>query len=151
MAHKEVARRRLVLDELLRVQLALVQRKRHIERTTRGIAQATDGPLVDAFVARLPFELTADQREAIAAIGRRPGRAPPDAPPAPGRRGAGKTVVAVATLLAAVRAGHQGGVHGADRGAGRAARRRDPGAARRRRGARRGTSLFGAGRCGSSC
>jgi ATP-dependent DNA helicase RecG len=35
MAHKEVARRRLVLDELLRVQLALVQRKRHVERTTR--------------------------------------------------------------------------------------------------------------------
>ena len=36
MAHKEVARRRLILDELLRVQLALVQRKRHIERTTRA-------------------------------------------------------------------------------------------------------------------
>ncbi len=108
MAHKEVARRRLVLDELLRVQLALVQRKRHIERTTRGIAQATDGPLVDAFVARLPFELTADQREAIAAI------AADLAAPHPMHRllqgdvGAGKTVVAVATLLAAVQGGHQG-------------------------------------------
>ena len=69
MAHKEVARRRLVLDELLRVQLALVQRKRHIERTTRGIAQVIEGPLLDVFVDRLPFDLTADQRAAIAEIG----------------------------------------------------------------------------------
>ena len=68
MAHKEVARRRLVLDELLRVQLALVQRKRHIERTTRGIAQRTEGPLLDEFVSRLPFELTADQEAAVGEI-----------------------------------------------------------------------------------
>src|ERR687898_636950 len=52
MAHKEVARRRLVLDELLRVQLAPGQRKRHIERTTRGIAHRVEGALVDAFVGR---------------------------------------------------------------------------------------------------
>ncbi len=70
MAHKEVARRRLVLDELLRVQLALVQRKRHIERTTRGIAHVTHGPLLDAFLDRLPFDLTADQRAAVAEIGK---------------------------------------------------------------------------------
>jgi ATP-dependent DNA helicase RecG len=108
MAHKEVARRRLVLDELLRVQLALVQRKRHIERTTRGIAQRTEGDLLDAFVARLPFELTGDQRQAIAEI------ATDLAAPHPMHRllqgdvGAGKTVVAVWTLLAAVEGGHQG-------------------------------------------
>jgi ATP-dependent DNA helicase RecG len=108
MAHKEVARRRLVLDELLRVQLALVQRKRHIERTTRGIAQRTEGPLLDAFVARLPFELTADQEAAVGEI------AADLAAPHPMHRllqgdvGAGKTVVAVWTLLAAVEGGHQG-------------------------------------------
>ena len=108
MAHKEVARKRLVLDELLRVQLALVQRKRHVERTTRGITQVTEGPLLDAFVSRLPFTLTDDQQAAIAEI------AADLAAPHPMHRllqgdvGAGKTVVAVWTLLAAVEGGHQG-------------------------------------------
>jgi ATP-dependent DNA helicase RecG len=108
MAHKEVARRRLVLDELLRVQLALVQRKRHIERTTRGIAQATAGPLLDAFVDRLPFDLTADQRAAIDEIGADLAAPHPMHRLLQGDVGAGKTVVAVWTLLAAVQGGHQG-------------------------------------------
>jgi ATP-dependent DNA helicase RecG len=108
MAHKEVARQRLVLDELLRVQLALVQRKRHIERTTRGIAHATAGPLLDAFVERLPFELTADQRSAIGEIGRDLAAPHPMHRLLQGDVGAGKTVVAVWTLLAAVQGGHQG-------------------------------------------
>ncbi len=108
MAHKEVARRRLVLDELLRVQLALVQRKRHIERTTRGIAQVTEGPLLDAFVDRLPFDLTADQRAAIAEIGGDLAAPHPMHRLLQGDVGAGKTVVAVWTLLAAVEGGHQG-------------------------------------------
>jgi ATP-dependent DNA helicase RecG len=108
LAHKEVARRRLVLDELLRVQLALVQRKRHIERTTRGIAQQTAGPLLDAFVDRLPFDLTADQRSAVDEIGRDLAAPHPMHRLLQGDVGAGKTVVAVWTLLAAVQGGHQG-------------------------------------------
>jgi ATP-dependent DNA helicase RecG len=108
MAHKEVARRRLVLDELLRVQLALVQRKRHIERTTRGIAHVTQGPLLDAFLDRLPFELTADQRAAIAEIGKDLSAPHPMHRLLQGDVGSGKTVVAVWTLLAAVQGGHQG-------------------------------------------
>jgi ATP-dependent DNA helicase RecG len=108
MVHKEVARRRLVLDELLRVQLALVQRKRHIERTTRGIAHATQGPLLDAFLDRLPFELTADQRAAVAEIGKDLSAAHPMHRLLQGDVGSGKTVVAVWTLLAAVQGGHQG-------------------------------------------
>jgi ATP-dependent DNA helicase RecG len=108
MAHKEVARRRLVLDELLRVQLALVQRKRHIERTTRGIVHAVDGPLVDAFVGCLPFALTSDQRSAIAEIRRDLAAAHPMHRLLQGDVGAGKTVVAVAALLTAVQGGYQG-------------------------------------------
>jgi ATP-dependent DNA helicase RecG len=107
-AHKEVARRRLVLDELLRVQLALVQRKRHIERTTRGIAHVTQGPLLDAFLDRLPFDLTADQRAAVAEIGKDLSGPHPMHRLLQGDVGAGKTVVAVWTLLAAVQGGHQG-------------------------------------------
>ncbi|HEX6417123.1 MAG TPA: ATP-dependent DNA helicase RecG [Acidimicrobiales bacterium] len=108
MAHMEVARRRLVLDELLRVQLALVQRKRHVERTTRGLSHATEGPLLDAFVDRLPFELTADQRGAIGEIARDLAAPHPMHRLLQGDVGSGKTVVAVWTLLAAVQGGHQG-------------------------------------------
>ena len=108
MAHKEVARKRLVLDELLRVQLALVQRKRHIERTTRGIAQQTSGPLLDGFVGLLPFDLTADQQAAIAEIGDDLAAPHPMHRLLQGDVGSGKTVVAVWTLLSAVQGGHQG-------------------------------------------
>ncbi|MGH9113643.1 MAG: ATP-dependent DNA helicase RecG, partial [Acidimicrobiales bacterium] len=108
VAHKEVARRRLVLDELLRVQLALVQRKRHIERTTRGIAHTVEGPLLDAFVGRLPFELTGDQQAAIDQIRRDLAAPHPMHRLLQGDVGAGKTVVAVWALLAAVEGGYQG-------------------------------------------
>jgi ATP-dependent DNA helicase RecG len=108
MTHMAVARRRLVLDELLRVQLALVQRKRHIERTTRGISHRVDGPLVDAFVSRLPFALTGDQRAAIAEIVRDLAAPHPMHRLLQGDVGAGKTIVAVATLLTAVQGGYQG-------------------------------------------
>jgi ATP-dependent DNA helicase RecG len=108
MAHRDVARRRLVLDELLRVQLALVQRKRHIERTTRGIAHRVGGPLVDAFAARLPFDLTDDQRAAIREIERDLAAPHPMHRLLQGDVGSGKTVVAVSTLLVAVQGGFQG-------------------------------------------
>jgi ATP-dependent DNA helicase RecG len=108
MAHRDVARRRLVLDELLRVQLALVQRKRHIERTTLGIAHRVDGPLVDAFVARLPFDLTDDQRAAIDEIEHDLAAPHPMHRLLQGDVGSGKTVVAVSTLLVAVQGGYQG-------------------------------------------
>jgi ATP-dependent DNA helicase RecG len=108
MAHRDVARRRLVLDELLRVQLALVQRKRHMERTTQGIAHRIDGPLVEAFVARLPFELTDDQRAAMDEIERDLAAPHPMHRLLQGDVGSGKTVVAVSTLLAAVQGGYQG-------------------------------------------
>jgi ATP-dependent DNA helicase RecG len=108
MAHRDVARRRLVLDELLRVQLALVQRKRHIERTTKGIAHRVDGPLVEAFVARLPFDLTGDQRAAVEEIEHDLAAPHPMHRLLQGDVGSGKTVVAVSTLLVAVQGGYQG-------------------------------------------
>jgi ATP-dependent DNA helicase RecG len=108
MAHKEVARKRLVLDELLRVQLALVQRKRHIERTTRGIAHTVDGALVSRFWEGLPFDLTDDQRSAIDEIFADLAKPHPMHRLLQGDVGAGKTLVAVSALLAGVQGGHQG-------------------------------------------
>jgi ATP-dependent DNA helicase RecG len=102
------ARKRLVLDELLRVQLALVQRKRVLERTTRGISHNLGGALIDAFVARLPFDLTADQRAAIAEIDADLAAPHPMHRLLQGDVGAGKTLVAVSALLVAVQGGHQG-------------------------------------------
>jgi ATP-dependent DNA helicase RecG len=108
MPRMQAARSRLVLDELLRVQLALVQRKRQIERTSRGFSHAMAGPLVSAFRSRLPFALTDDQEAAIAAIAADLAAAHPMHRLLQGDVGSGKTVVAVATLLAAVQGGHQG-------------------------------------------
>ncbi len=101
------ARRRLVFDELFRLQLALVLRKRAIERTAIGLAHTVDGPLLDAFTATLPFELTGAQRRAIDEIGVDLAKPIPMHRLLQGDVGAGKTLVAVATMLAAVDGGHQ--------------------------------------------
>jgi ATP-dependent DNA helicase RecG len=102
------ARRRLVFDELLRVQLELVRRKRRLEAETAGLAHRTGGPLVSGFLAQLPFPLTGAQRRTIAEIDDDLARAAPMHRLLQGDVGSGKTVVAVHTLLVAVQSGHQG-------------------------------------------
>ena len=102
------ARRRLAFDELLRLQVLLVQRKRLIERHSTGIRHAVDGELVRRFVAGLPFELTAAQGKAIAEITTDMGGPHPMHRLLQGDVGSGKTVCAVAALLTAVQGGHQG-------------------------------------------
>jgi ATP-dependent DNA helicase RecG len=118
MADVPPARRRLIFDELFRLQLSLVLRRRSIERDARGIRHAVSPEeadplvgsttLVGSFLTALPFEPTAAQRGAIRTVlGDMSG-------PLPMHRllqgdvGSGKTVVAVASLLAAVQGGHQG-------------------------------------------
>ena len=114
MAHMVRARQRLVFDELLRIQLWLVQRKRDIERSSTGIRQEISddgGPapgLLRSFVEGLPYELTGAQRRAIDEIRGDLGSAVPMHRLLQGDVGAGKTLVAVAALLVAVQGGHQG-------------------------------------------
>ncbi|MGO8859843.1 MAG: ATP-dependent DNA helicase RecG [Acidimicrobiales bacterium] len=111
------ARRRLIFDELFRLQLALVLRRRAFEHNARAlrhevspreITGAVRGTLVARFLAALPFELTTAQRRALAVI------VADLAGPFPMHRllqgdvGSGKTVVALAALLGAVQSGHQG-------------------------------------------
>ncbi|GIU89414.1 MAG: ATP-dependent DNA helicase RecG [Acidimicrobiia bacterium] len=108
MEELNAARQRLIFDEFLRMQVGLVARKRRIEAERSGIRHDVDGPLLPAFVARLPFPLTGDQRRAIDEI------LADMAAPSPMHRllqgdvGSGKTVVALAALLTGVQGGHQG-------------------------------------------
>ncbi len=108
MAEKAEARRRLVFDELLRVQLELVRRKRRIERDTAGLSHQVDGELVSAFHDRLEFDLTGAQRRTIEEINADLVEARPMHRLLQGDVGSGKTVVAVSALLVAVQGGMQG-------------------------------------------
>ncbi len=108
MTEKAEARRRLVFDELLRVQLELVRRKRRIERDTAGLAHQVDGELVSAFHARLPFGLTGAQQRTIEEINTDLVEARPMHRLLQGDVGSGKTIVAVSALLVAVQGGMQG-------------------------------------------
>jgi ATP-dependent DNA helicase RecG len=107
MRAKEAARRRLAFDELLRVQLVLVLRKRRLEREQLGIAHEVGGELVARFAAALPYPLTDAQRRAVAEIEGDLGAPRPMHRLLQGDVGAGKTVVAVAAMLTAVQGGHQ--------------------------------------------
>ena len=102
------ARRRLAFDELLRLQMILVMTKRAVERESRGIRHAVGGDLVERFVATLPFELTRAQSAAIAEIRQDLAGPHPMHRLLQGDVGAGKTIVAVATLLTGVQGGFQG-------------------------------------------
>ncbi len=104
------ARRRLVFDELLRIQLALVHRKVQLERSAQGIPHEDGGPggLVAAFHDLLDFPLTGAQQRVVAEILADMARPTPMHRLLQGDVGSGKTVVAVSALLAAVQGGHQG-------------------------------------------
>jgi ATP-dependent DNA helicase RecG len=108
IAEKEDARRRLAFDELMRVQTVLVMRKRAFEREQRGIRHSVGGELVHRFHAALAYELTGAQKRAIAEIDADLAGPHPMHRLLQGDVGAGKTVVAVSAMLAAVQGGHQG-------------------------------------------
>ena len=112
------ARDRLVFDELLRLQLILVLRRRALERSARAIRHEVSpdevspggglgATLVERFVAGLPFELTGAQRAALAQIFADMAGPLPMHRLLQGDVGSGKTVVAVGAMLAAVQGGHQ--------------------------------------------
>jgi ATP-dependent DNA helicase RecG len=111
------AQRRLVFDELFRLQLEVSMRRHAFETNARTlrhdvspleIVGGKSGTLVARFLSGLPFELTAAQRQALAVI------VADLAGPFPMHRllqgdvGSGKTVVALAAVLGAVQSGHQG-------------------------------------------
>jgi len=109
------ARKRLVFDELLRIQLSLVRAKRELEASSTGIehlvgpALPSDRPdLVHAFTERLEFALTGAQERCVAEILEDLAKASPMHRLLQGDVGAGKTVVALSAMLAGVQGGFQG-------------------------------------------
>ena len=105
---QQSARKRLVFDELLRLQLKLIMRKRAVERAAVGISHDTGGELVGRFTSSLGFPLTGAQRRVIGEVEADMARPVPMHRLLQGDVGAGKTVVAVAAMLTAVQGGHQG-------------------------------------------
>ncbi|GIW13401.1 MAG: ATP-dependent DNA helicase RecG [Tepidiforma sp.] len=102
----ERARQRLALGEFLAVQCAVLIRRAEWQRNND--APSLDlGPLRDRLLAALPFPLTAAQQRALAEIERDLRGPNPMLRLLQGDVGSGKTVVAFAAMLAAVRSGWQ--------------------------------------------
>lgn len=101
------ARRRLVFDEFFYLQLGLL-RRRQVQKTTETSAVLTPkGELIEQFYKILPFELTNAQKRVIGEIMGDLNSPEPMNRLIQGDVGAGKTVVAVVAMLAAIQAGYQ--------------------------------------------
>jgi ATP-dependent DNA helicase RecG len=103
----ERARERLAFEELFLHQAALAARRRGREARRPGIALGERGELVTRWLGSLPFELTGDQRRAVAEIDSELGSERPMQRLLMGEVGSGKTVVAGYAMLRAVEAGYQ--------------------------------------------
>jgi ATP-dependent DNA helicase RecG len=104
------ARRRLVYDELFRLELGLALQKRKQMLEATGITHDPSGELVTRFLDGLPYELTGAQERVLGEIGLDLETGHPMHRLLQGEVGSGKTVVAVATLLRAVEGGWQGAI-----------------------------------------
>ena len=102
------ARRRLVYDELFRLELALAIQKRHQMAASVGIPHEPTGELVDRFLGGLPYDLTGAQQRVLDEVESDLKATHPMHRLLQGEVGSGKTVVAVATLLRGIEGGWQG-------------------------------------------
>jgi len=102
----ERARQRLCFDEFLCLQLGVLSQRR-VWRSQPGRAMVVPQAEIDAFVARLPFTLTGAQQRAMRSILEDLEQPVPMSRLLQGDVGSGKTVVAVAAILAVVRNGLQ--------------------------------------------
>ncbi|ACC40191.1 ATP-dependent DNA helicase RecG [Mycobacterium marinum M] len=106
-SEREQARRRLTFDEAVGLQWALVAR-RHGELSESGPpAPARADGLAAELLARLPFELTAGQREVLDELSDGLAATRPMNRLLQGEVGSGKTIVAVLAMLQMVDAGYQ--------------------------------------------
>ncbi len=106
-AEQERARVRLKWDEALVLQAVLAQRRRAAAALPATARPAGAGGLAGAFDARLPFSLTAGQRDVGAEISADLARDHPMHRLLQGEVGSGKTVIAVRAMLQVIDAGGQ--------------------------------------------
>ncbi|MHC5001693.1 MAG: ATP-dependent DNA helicase RecG [Planctomycetota bacterium] len=102
-----LGRRRLAFDELLLLELGVMLKRRHRRATLHAPALGRTAAIDEHITGRLPFELTASQRQVIDEIGADLARPVPMNRLLQGDVGAGKTVVALYAMLLAVASGHQ--------------------------------------------
>ena len=100
-------KRRLAFDELLTLQLGLAQRRLRWQRDARAPELRVDDATLEAWVAGLPFTLTAHQQAALADVRADLARRIPMSRLLEGDVGSGKTVVAALGARIAVGAGTQ--------------------------------------------
>ena len=105
----EEARSRLAFDELLLLQISVLQRRRQWKDAARGASINAAGSAVQAFLDALPFTLTGAQQRCLQeTLADMAGGVPSMNRLLQGEVGSGKTVVAVAALLAVASMGFQG-------------------------------------------
>ncbi len=103
----EAAAERLLFDEALQVQLTMAYRRHDNAHFRAPELPGVAGGLLDAFDQRLPFELTAGQREVGDEIFTAMASASPMQRLLQGEVGSGKTMVALRAMLRAVDSGRQ--------------------------------------------
>ncbi len=105
----DVARKRLVFDELFYVQTRLAMVRANYKKTVKGISfEKPDNGYSDRLIKQLPFQLTHAQNRVLQEIYQDLKSNEPMYRLLQGDVGSGKTVVALLTLLTAVENGYQG-------------------------------------------
>ena len=103
----EAAERRLRFDEALAMQTALAQRRWAGRAEKAPACPHVEGGLEDQLLSRLPFELTAGQRDVVAEIVAQLGLPTPMTRLLQGEVGSGKTLVSLLAMLRVIDNGHQ--------------------------------------------
>jgi len=103
----EAAEKRLAFDEIVLMQCMSFEQKRMWEETKHASAFAISKNLQNEFLSNLPFQLTADQQNAIDAIASDLKKTIPMNRLLEGDVGSGKTVVAAAAMFTAAKNGYQ--------------------------------------------
>ncbi|MBQ7287161.1 MAG: ATP-dependent DNA helicase RecG [Candidatus Gastranaerophilales bacterium] len=106
----DVARKRLVFDELFSMQLNLALIRKETGKDNSIKLEIKEGGLVDKFIKNLPFELTNAQKTALDEILKDLNSTNPMQRLLQGDVGSGKTVVACIALLCAIENGYQGAI-----------------------------------------
>ena len=102
----QAAQRRFVFDEFFGLQLVLAVRKRQADKIVGTIFAETSAPIAE-LTSALPYPLTGAQARVITEVAADMSSAKSMNRLVQGDVGAGKTVIAMAALLIAVRNGHQ--------------------------------------------